>query len=168
MNLYLLRHGIAADPGTAGITRDRDRPLTLEGRDKMRRSAAAMRALKLEFDLIISSPFVRARQTAEIVAAAFGAEDRLEFETELGCGGDARLVIQGLAARQPAPGAILLVGHEPDLSRMISVLLSGDPGLAVTMKKGSLCKLVAAPLRPGRCATLEWLLTPKQMLCMAR
>jgi phosphohistidine phosphatase len=163
MNLYLLRHGIAADIGEAGITQDSQRPLTAEGIAKLKRGAAAMRALELKFDVILSSPFVRARETAELVAGALHAQDRLKLEPGLACGGEMREVIRRLATRKPAPDSALLVGHEPDLSRLISLLVSGDAGFPVTMRKGGFCKLSATPLLYGRCATLELLLTPKQM-----
>ncbi len=60
----------------------------------------------------------------------------------------------------------MLVGHEPYLSTLISLLLSGDGGLQVEMKKGGLCKLSVESLKHGRCAKLEWLLTPRQMRLM--
>jgi phosphohistidine phosphatase len=166
MDLYLLRHGIAADLGESGISKDSERALTAEGIARMQCIAAAMLALGIKFELILSSPFVRARETAEIVAGAMKLEQRLKLEPALACGGDTREVIRRLATRKPVPASALLVGHEPDLSRLISLLVSGDAGFPVTMKKGGLCKLSVAPLLYGRCATLEWLLTPKQMLLM--
>src|SRR5258708_7959635 len=66
-----------------------------------------------------------------------------------------------------APGEVLLVGHEPNLSELISLLVSGDARLSITMKKGGLCKVSAEILAARRCASLEWLLTPKQMGLMA-
>ena len=73
MKLYILRHGIAVEPGTPGYETDADRPLTSEGERKMRQIAGAMEALELSFDLILSSPYLRARQTAEIVAEVLTA-----------------------------------------------------------------------------------------------
>src|ERR1035438_4666613 len=70
MNLFILRHGIAVEPGTHGYEKDADRPLTPEGERKLLQIAEAMEALDLTFDLILSSPYLRARQTAEIVAEA--------------------------------------------------------------------------------------------------
>ena len=69
MNLYLLRHGIAAERGAGQSAGDADRPLTTKGRRKLRRAAAAMRTMQLSFDVILSSPLVRARQTAELIAS---------------------------------------------------------------------------------------------------
>ena len=68
---------------------------------------------------------------------------------------------------QPSAESVLLVGHEPYLSGLISLLVSGNASFAVVMKKGGLCKLSTESLQPGRCATLEWLLTPKQMALMS-
>jgi phosphohistidine phosphatase len=167
MNLHLLRHGIAADLGTDGSKRDNERSLTSEGREKLHRIAAAIQAMGLEFDLILSSPFLRARQTAEIVADALKARKRMCFEDELACGGNVRELAQRLARIRPVPENLLLVGHEPGLSELVSLLCSGDTQLAVGFKKGGLCRLELGTLRPGRCATLVWLLTPKQMTLMA-
>ena len=70
MNLYILRHGVATDPAAHEFAKDADRPLTPEGKRKLRQVAEAMEALELSFDLILSSPYLRARQTAEVIAAA--------------------------------------------------------------------------------------------------
>ena len=67
---------------------------------------------------------------------------------------------------QPTPESVLLVGHEPYLSGLISLLVSGEGTLSVVMKKAGLCKLTTESLKHGRCASLEWLLTPKQMALM--
>jgi phosphohistidine phosphatase len=167
MNLYFLRHGIAAERGTARFANDSDRPLTPKGKRKVRRIAKAMLALDLRFDLILSSPFVRARQTAQIVAQVLDARKRLDFSNTLTPEASARQLISLLAARRGHPDDVLLVGHEPYLSQLISLLLAGDSGLSLTMRKGGLCKLRLGALRHARCACLEWLLTPKQMLLMS-
>ena len=168
MNLHLLRHGLAADLGTDGIKRDSERPLTSEGREKLHRVTAAMQAMEFSFDLILSSPFLRARQTAEVVADALKARKRMCLEDELACGGDVRELAQRLARIRPAPENLLLVGHEPGLSELVSLLCAGTLQLAVSFKKGGLGRLEVGTLRCGRCATLVWLLTPKQMSLMAQ
>ena len=68
---------------------------------------------------------------------------------------------------KPSPESVLLVGHEPYLSGLISLLVSGKETFTVTMKKGGLCKLSTDSLHHGRCAALDWLLTPRQMALMA-
>jgi phosphohistidine phosphatase len=167
MNLYVLRHGIAVEPGTPGYERDADRPLTPEGERKLRQIAEAMEALELSFDLILSSPYLRALQTAEIVAKALKGRKKVELSESLTPGGSTRKLVELLNRVQPSPESVLLVGHEPYLSGLISLLVSGDAGFAVVMKKGGLCKLSTESLKPGRCAALEWLLTPKQMALMS-
>ena len=167
MDLYILRHGIAVEPGTPGYERDADRPLTPEGERKLRQVADAMKALDLSFDLVLSSPYLRARQTAEIVVAALGERKRLELSDTLTPGGSVKKLVELLNYRETCPESVLLVGHEPDLSGLISLLVSGKASFAVAMKKGGLCKLTTESLKPGRCAALQWLLTPKQMALMA-
>ncbi len=162
MELYLLRHGIAVDKGTAGFSRDSDRPLTDQGIEKMYRIAKAMKSLELTFDLILSSPFVRAKQTAEIVAEVLGLGRALRFSANLAVGGDPEMLVKEIKPENSE--RILLVGHEPYLSTMVSVLVSGHDGLSINMKKGGLCKLTMNSLRFGQCATLEWLVGPRQIV----
>jgi phosphohistidine phosphatase len=167
MNLFLLRHGIAVERGTPGCEQDADRPLTPKGERRLGRIADAMEAMGLTFDLILSSPYVRARQTAEIVVDELGLKKKLEFSETLTPDGDAKALIAALNKLDPRPENVLLVGHEPYLSGLISMLASGDPDLPIDFKKGGLCKLEVESLRYGRCATLAWLLTPRQMGLMA-
>ena len=167
MNLYILRHGIAVEQGTPGYEKDADRPLTPEGERKLLQIAEAMEALELSFDLILASPYLRARQTAELVAEALKAHKKLELTDSLSPGGSTKKLVEFLSRLQPGPENILLVGHEPYLSGLVSLLVFGEATSAVVMKKGGLCKLSTDSLKPGRCAALEWLLTPKQMALMA-
>ena len=167
MDLYILRHGIAVEFGTPGYEHDADRPLTPEGQRKLRQIADAMEALELSFDRIISSPYLRARQTAEIVAEALDARKRLELSDTLTPGGSMKRLVELLNRLEPSPASVLLVGHEPYLSGLNSLLVSGKETFAVVMKKGGLCKLTTDSLKHGRCAALQWLLTPKQMALMS-
>lgn len=164
MNLYLLRHGLAVEPGTHGCKKDSDRFLTIEGRRKLADIAKAMKEMELSFDLILSSPFVRARQTAEIVADTLNCRNRLEFCDLLVPDGTPRDLVAALRRRSFEEG--LLVGHEPLLGNLASFLVSGSTTCWLQLKKGGLCKLGIEKLKSGRCARLEWLLTPRQMAAM--
>jgi phosphohistidine phosphatase len=166
MNLYLLRHGIAVDPGKSGLARDAERPLLPKGRRRLRQIATAMSALKISFDIIISSPYVRAKQTAEIVAKSLKHRKQLKFSDELTPGGNPKLLIQRLNDLQPQPKNILLVGHEPYLSKLIALLTTGNTSMEIDLKRGSLCKLEVESLRYGRCATLVYLLAPRHLVLM--
>jgi phosphohistidine phosphatase len=167
MNLYILRHGIAAERGTPGFSKDSDRPLTPKGERKLWQAAEAMEALKLSFDVILTSPYLRARQTAEIVAEAFNARKWIETADSLTPGGNPKALIDRINRMKPPPGNVLLVGHEPYLSELISLLVTGGSKMSLVMKKGGLCKLEVERLAHGRCAALEWLLTPRQMGLMS-
>lgn len=167
MNLYILRHGIAIERGSPEFENDSERPLTPEGERQLYKTSRALKKMKLDFDLVLSSPFARARQTAEIVADELKLKRRLKFSDELQPDGSAKKLFRQLHDLKPAPENILLVGHEPYLSRLISLLVSGDENTAIDFKKGGLCKLEAEKLRAGKCAALAWLLTPKQMKLMS-
>ena len=155
------------EPGTPGFENDADRPLIPKGARRLHSVAAAMKKLELSFDLILSSPFVRAKQTAEIVATELKLKKRIEFFGGLVPGGNPKALIHALDELKPSPDNVLLVGHEPYLSRLISLLVSGHADAVIEMKKSGLCKLDVVELQLGQCARLAWLLTPAQMELMA-
>jgi phosphohistidine phosphatase len=167
MNLYLLRHGIAVEPGTAGYESDSARPLTAKGKDRLRAAARAMKQLDLSFDRILSSPYLRAKQTAGIIAKDLKQRKKLAFSDDLAPGGNPQLLIKELNQLRPEPESVLLVGHEPYLGKLIALLAAGNTSLEIDFKKGGVCKLEAESLWYGRCAKLVWLLTPRQMEMMA-
>jgi phosphohistidine phosphatase len=166
VNLFILRHGIAAEPDAPGIKSDANRPLIPKGEQRLREAAAAMEKMGLSFDAIISSPYLRAKQTAEIVARHFKLQKKLTFSDDLIPGGNPQALIRQLNGLKPAPENILLVGHEPYLSWLIALLATGNTSATIEMKKGGLCKLEVEELEYGHCATLAWLLTPRQMELM--
>jgi phosphohistidine phosphatase len=163
MNLCLLRHAIAAEASMN--VADHDRSLTKEGIAKLRRVVRGMRAMGLSFDCILSSPLLRARQTAEIVAKAVLAKGEVKVTNQLAPNGRHEALLRELARLAPASGEVLLVGHEPQLSRLISLLVTGSTDCSFTMKKAGLCLVRMETVRPGH-GTLEWLLTPKQLSLM--
>ena len=163
MDLYILRHAIAEAREGAKEMADSERRLTREGKKKMYCVAEGIKAVGLGFDLILSSPYFRAKQTAEILVEVMGLGKALEISPELAPQGNPRKLIETLNRAYAKRRSVVLVGHEPYLSSLISLLLSGDTSLAINLKKGGLCKLTADELTYGKCATLEWLLTPRQM-----
>lgn len=166
MNLYILRHAKAGER-SARFPDDSKRPLTPDGEKEMFRVAKGMRKMELSFGLILSSPFVRAKRTAEIVAEVFKS-NKLRLSKNLASGADARDLIHELNDDYHSFKNILLVGHEPYLSKLISRLSASDERLSLHFKKAGLCKLTVGELRFGRCATLEWLLTPKQLAALGK
>lgn len=163
MDLFVLRHGIAEELGAPGVERDADRALTEEGRARVERVANAMRAMELRFDLLLSSPYLRALQTAEIVVRRCGSRSKLRITEHLAPGGDVRALLRLIRDLRPEPAGVVLCGHEPFLSGLVSLLACGSAVGTVALKKAGLCKLTARTLKAGRCASVEWLLTPRQM-----
>ena len=134
----------------------------------MKKIAAGMRTLNVEPDLILSSPYVRARRTAEIAAAALDARKNLLLSDHLAPDGEPEQLVRTVAEDHASARSILLVGHEPWLSMFMSGLLSGGTDVAILLKKGGLAKLTTENLRHARCATLEWLLTPAELAGLGR
>jgi phosphohistidine phosphatase len=128
---YFLRHGPAADAQTWRGADD-DRPLTADGKKRVAREAKTLAALALDLDAIVTSPLLRAKQTAEIVANALKLP--VVEDTRLGLGFGIRALRTVLADRSEA-GAILLVGHEPSMSTTIGSVIGGA---RIDLKKGAL------------------------------
>ena len=160
MDLYIIRHAIAVDRATSDDESDSERPLTDKGRKKMRQIAKALRHLGVEFDLILSSPYVRACETAEILADVFKMKKEIVFSDHLIPDGNPELLI-GEINEKHSVDSLAMVGHEPHLSSLIGLLTSEGSRLALTLKKGGVCHLSADDLHhQDHRATLEWLLTP--------
>jgi len=154
MRLYFLRHG-KAENRTDWSGADAFRPLTTEGEEAMRREAKSLRAMDLALDVVVTSPFARARRTAEIVCDELGLSGRLVDDERLAGGFDVRRLEQVAAAHAGAE-AIMVVGHEPDFSATVAELIGGGD---IVFKKGGLARVdVTAPVAGG--GRLVWLLTP--------
>jgi phosphohistidine phosphatase len=155
MKCYFLRHGLAGD-SSEWKGRDFDRPLTSAGCERMGREAKTIDDLALDLDCIVTSPLVRARQTAEIVAQRLGLRKKLVEDERLAGGFNAERLAEILQAHADAD-ALMLVGHEPTMSATIGRLIGGAH---IELKKGALaCVEIADPASPR--GTLLALIPPK-------
>jgi phosphohistidine phosphatase len=133
VNCYFLRHGVAVEPDEwTGL--DFDRPLTNGGIERMKCEARAIADLSLQLDVIVTSPLLRARQTAEIVADRLKLRNEIVEDERLAAGFDTRRLAEILGEHDKA-GAIMLVGHEPTMSAVIGRLI-GDAD--IELKKAAL------------------------------
>jgi phosphohistidine phosphatase len=163
MKLYLIRHSNAVDPGTSDFEDDSLRPLTEKGREKMRRITSALNDLGIQPDLILSSPFVRALQTAQILAKGLKYRKDIVFSDSLTPPGNTDALI-GEINEKYTVDELVLVGHEPALSGLVGTLTAGSPAIGINFKNGGICCLSVDDLRVERKAALDWLLTPKILL----
>jgi phosphohistidine phosphatase len=132
MQVILIRHA-KAETRDAGTWPDDDlRPLTAEGQAEQRAAARAMKKMGIKFDFLITSPLLRASQTAEIVATAYRWPEPPQVAQELGHGYAVGAVVK-LLGKFPPDASVALVGHEPDLSNLAGAFISrsGDVNLAV-------------------------------------
>ncbi|MCB1214307.1 MAG: phosphohistidine phosphatase SixA [Deltaproteobacteria bacterium] len=160
--LYFLRHGIAVQRGSPGIP-DTERPLTDQGREKMKQAARALAKLRPPIQALISSPLTRAYQTAEIVQKNQALE--IEINPELSPGGSLENFLKTLKKR--SENCLMLVGHEPDMSEWIKSLLEMGPSATLVLKKGGLACLSCYLEKPRPQAQLELLLSPKLLRKLA-
>jgi phosphohistidine phosphatase len=160
MKLYILRHGDAAEHGDPRF-KENERPLTPKGIQRTRQLTHALRQMEISFDALLSSPLTRARETAEVVMRGLKLQDRLELTDQLAPNGSMEKLIEEINVIRPVPDSVLLVGHEPYLSGLISLLCVGGPQLPIKLKKGALCRMDVELLSCGKCATLEWLVQPR-------
>ncbi|MBS1817864.1 MAG: phosphohistidine phosphatase SixA [Acidobacteria bacterium] len=164
VELYLIRHAVAEERGDAWPD-DAQRPLTDVGRTRMRKVAQGLARVGIGLDVILTSPLVRARQTADIVAAAFKhppaivAFDALSPETPHAD------IVAGLR-RYGRKKRVALVGHEPDLGQLAGRLLGMKT--PVPFKKGAVCRIDVSKLPPTAPGTLQWFATPAMLRAMRK
>ncbi len=166
MILYVLRHGIAEDAAPGGD--DRARRLTSRGCTKLRASAAGMRAIGVEIDVLLTSPLVRAAETAAVVAEVYGGE---LAPRELPALAPGVAPVETVRALRPFArhGHVMVVGHEPGLGQTVALLLTGSAeGLALDLKKGGLVALEVDPAHLQSGATLRWMMTSRQLRRLGR
>jgi phosphohistidine phosphatase len=147
---------------------DEKRALTNEGRERMREGARGLRKLGIELDLILTSPFVRAVETAEIAANAFGLSKKdIEQTDNLKPGASIDDLFAEIKKRTDIE-SLALVGHQPDLSGIIGRIVQGNGNLSLILKKGSICSIKIIETVPTLHGNLMWLLTPKQLRLLAK
>jgi len=165
-DLYLMRHGIAVMRGVTTILEDAKRPLTPEGKQKMREIASGLVHLGLEADWIVSSPLTRAVETAEIVGEALSSKPPLDLCEALRPGGGPEDLITFLAKRSNRRHA-LVVGHEPDLGQLTARLIGAGRNANMPLKKGGCCLITFSEFPPKTPGRLVWWLPPRVMRRLA-
>lgn len=158
MQVYLLRHGIAEDNAASG--KDADRGLTDEGRRKLHEVLKVLANAGLRVDSMVSSPYLRARQTAEIAKEVLGYKDELRFSPALVPEGDPQDIWQEIRTVHKGAEAILLASHQPFVGRCTGYLL-GAPELMIDFKKGGIVRIDFEQLSLRPRGMLRWMLVPK-------
>lgn len=166
MDVYVLRHGVGDERDFRKYPDDDLRPLIPAGIDKLTRQAKGLKASGFSVDVVISSPLVRAVQTAEVVMAGLEIASKLAYSEALVPEAHPYLLLEELAGKYSGVEKVMVVGHEPHMSSFVSMVVSGDPNGLIRLKKGALCKLKIPRLGGVRSGWLEWLMTPDQMIKM--
>ena len=159
VTLYLVRHAIAAERGPKWPD-DEKRPLTHKGMARMRLVVRGLRKLGVDVDLVLTSPLVRAAQTAEILAEGLASAPKVAVFKPLAPGATPAAVASALSPYTSAR-SLALVGHEPDLGELAAWLISAREPME--FKKGGVCRIDVPALPPGRNGRLVWLAVPRML-----
>ena len=159
LELYLIRHGVAAERGS-DYPDDSKRPLTSDGISRLRKQAKALAQLDVEFDQIIASPLVRTKQTADIFAQALPSSPPVVLSDSLAPAGTPSAVFQELG-KHMRRARIALVGHEPNLGELAARLIGART--PIEFKKGAICRIDFEVFPPKGTGTLRWFVTPKML-----
>lgn len=159
LELYLIRHGVAAERGD-DYPDDSKRPLTSAGISRLRKEAKALDAMDVGFDHIITSPLVRTRQTADVFAETLKTKPSVSQSDALAPAGTPVAVIQEIG-KHSKKGRIALVGHEPNIGELAARLIGARA--ALEFKKGAICRIDFDVLPPKGTGQLRWFVTAKML-----
>jgi phosphohistidine phosphatase len=164
IELYLVRHAIAAERGPK-YPDDRLRPLTPEGVERFRDAVKGLAQFDVTLDLVLTSPLVRARETATLLASGLKPKPALVEVEALAPGGRHAAIVEAIKTHAKQHRRLALVGHEPDLGEFAARLL-GARG-SVEFKKGAICAIDVDGATPGGPGTLRWFLPPRALRALA-
>ena len=168
MELFIIRHAIAEPLGKPNEFSDDRRALTDEGRNRMREIVKGLTKLGVQIDLIITSPLVRAIETAEIVSTGLGLNKKDIRQTlNLAPGGSLESLFAEIKTHSEAE-SVALVGHQPDLGNIISKIISDEGDVALQLKKGGVCCINISETVPTIRGAVAWLLAPRQLRLLAK
>ncbi|MGA2349376.1 MAG: phosphohistidine phosphatase SixA [Terracidiphilus sp.] len=155
MNLYLMRHANAGMPRGSSIL-DAKRSLIKEGKDQCMLMARVLSALKVQVDVIVSSPLKRSLQTAQFVGTELGYDAKVEISPALAPDAD-YTDFQQMLAKYAEYDGVLAVGHNPNVFQFLGRLVTGNGGAAIRMRKGSVARVDLERHPP----LLQWLIDPR-------
>jgi phosphohistidine phosphatase len=159
LEVYLIRHGIAAERGKDWPD-DSKRPLTPEGLVSLRKEARALNKLGVSFDQIVSRPLTRTRQTADVFSEELKGHPEVALSDAIAPAGTPAAIIQELT-KHVRKARLGLVGHEPNLGELAAELTGARAPLE--FKKGGICRIDFDVLPPKGTGRLRWFLTPKML-----
>lgn len=165
IELYLVRHAVAAERGPK-YPDDRLRPLTHEGVQRFREAVKGLAQFDVAIDLVLTSPLLRARDTATLLAAGLRPKAALVELEALAPGGRHAVIVDAIKAHAKQHRRLALVGHEPDLGEFAARLLGARGNVA--FKKGAVCAIDVDGATPGGPGTLRWFLTPRALRALMR
>jgi phosphohistidine phosphatase len=162
--IYLVRHAIAEERGEDWPDDD-ERPLAHAGTAKMRRAVSGLRELDMKVDVVLTSPLVRAVETAELLVAGLKPVPALQVLPLLAPGGSPAKISEALGSVD-APRGLAVVGHEPGIGDLAAWLLGAR--MAPEFRKGAVCRIDLDGAPAARAGRLIWHATPKMLRSLGK
>lgn len=162
--LYVIRHAVAEARGDAWPD-DNKRPLSEDGEARMRKAVRGLARMGVTLDVVLTSPLVRAKQTAEIVAAGLNPRPPIVTAESLAPGGAYGAIVSDLE-KQSRRARIALVGHEPGIGELAARLVGSRH--SIEFKKGAVCRIDIDDLPPAGPGDLRWFMTTKMLRSIRR
>jgi phosphohistidine phosphatase len=161
VQIYIVRHGDAINRDDPRVTSDEMRELTSEGRDEVELMSLLLARLDVKPDLILTSPLIRARQTAEIIASVTGAQSAPSVSDELAPGGSLAAVLNDILSHG-RPKQTVLTGHMPGVGAMAAYLIWREPHMALPFRTGEICRVDLPDDSPvAGYGDLRWAIPPR-------
>lgn len=157
MKLYLTRHGVPIDRVGGAILSDSQRPLADEGKKETVLVAQALKKINVKPDLVVSSPLIRAKQTADILQEILGGQSQV---TESLCPGCTAGEVYKFLKKFPDADEIFLVGHEPDMGQIAGNMLGANVHFQMPFKRTGVCRIDVADVPPTIPGVLKWFIHP--------
>jgi len=161
MELYIVRHGIAQPRGDESVTNDADRELTEKGRTRTRQAAQGLRLMRCRPGLIVTSPLVRAAQTAEIMAEVLRPASPVQVCDFLSPGARTADLVAWLCGLEQQE--VMIVGHMPDVAEMASALIADRHDVDIVFKKAAVCHIAFEGEPAPAAGRLECLLQARHL-----
>jgi phosphohistidine phosphatase len=166
VTIYVMRHGDAEETSATGA--DADRQLTSAGKKKVIEIARGLKRLDVRPDVVLSSSLPRAMETATLAAEVLDKALEVGSLASLGPGYDAASTLEGLESYRGV-ASVMLVGHQPHLGELASLLMSGSDSVSpLPFKKGGVACFEVDSLPPEGAGMLCWFMTPKQLRALSR
>jgi len=167
VELILIRHAKAGERDANSWPNDDKRPLSADGAEEQHEAARVMKRMGIRFDFLVTSPLLRARQTAEAITEAYHRDEAPQVSEALGHGYSVAAVVK-LLGKFPPDAQVALIGHEPDLSHLAAALVGPAGAARIGLKKSGVIGIEFEGAAAAGAGSLAYMLKPGHLRKLAK